>query len=206
MLGGVTSLSNLIVGGPHGNEISIRFQCKSWRGTTGRNVLAAVRYYEIWKQPGYGSGNSGGIEWTLAPDSNGQPQGPVAKALWSLPQDTDNEEGGFPLVGFEPYSLVVGNWYHLLAENTDLQSDRNWRSIDVLMAPPVVPPQCPDMQLLSASASAGSFSTPDGGALLPSPINLFYADGTVQGYPYYQLDGSGTPLPGKSYGFLPATT
>lgn len=195
MLTNINSLSNLEIGGPNQQQLSIRFLAKS------AAPLAGLRYYAIWKNPGYGAGNTGRLTHTLRGDAPGaQPGAAFAGGRGVLAQNADDNLGGFPLIYLDPAPLTKGAAYHLVITNTDSEPAQNWQSLDVLqqLSPPVTG-QTPDMEIL-ASQFGGPFEPPDQGRDLPSPIALFYADGTVQGYGFYQLSPTGL-MGGEAYGF-----
>jgi hypothetical protein len=192
-----TSLSNVIVGGKWGNAVSIKFTAKT------SAPLAAVRLYWITGNPpgktGYAAGKGGTYTYELCSDLNGAPSLGLTLAEVIVPQPTENGRGGFPLVCFSPVLLLEGKTYHIVIRNTDPQPTLNWASVDFLINA-AVPNQTPDVQIL-VSAQGVPWEPVDKGTLLGSPVALFYADGTVQSYPWYQIGPNGALMAGTEYGF-----
>jgi hypothetical protein len=173
-----TSLNNLVVGGSYSEVASIRFQAKT------SAPLAGLRVYWIIANPsgktGYASGDAGHYTYTLHSDSNGQPQGTLATASMVTNQITEDALGNFPLICFPPVGLVSGQYYDIVVKNVDPSPTVNWASLDFLWNASRTD-QTPDVQIWS-SWEGGSFGWADDGTYVGSPVALFYADGTLQGY------------------------
>ena len=193
------SLNNIIIGGQWSQAASIRFLAKS------SSPLSAVRVYWIIANPaghaGYASGTGGRFVYTLRTDSNGQPGSVLATASVVQNQITSNQRGNFPLVCFPPTPLVSGHYYDIVVENVDADSFANWASLDFLWDP-TAKNQTPDVQVW-VSDEGKAFSPGDGGTFIGTPVALFYADGTIQGYGDIAV-GSSYPNGfecGSGYGF-----
>jgi hypothetical protein len=173
-----TSLNNLVVGGPYSAVASIRFQAKT------NAPLAGLRVYWIIANPpdktGYASGDSGHYTYALHTDSSGQPGTTLATASMVTNQLTENGRGNFPLICFPPVSLESGKYYDIVVKNVDPDPTVNWASLDFLWNESLND-QTPDVQIWS-SWDGGSFGWADNGTYVGSPVALFYADGTLQGY------------------------
>jgi hypothetical protein len=197
-----TSLNNLVVGGSYSQVASIRFQAKT------NAPLAGLRVYWIIAnppdKPGYASGDGGHYTYTLHSDYYGQPQGALATASMVANQITENGRGNFPLICFPPVGLVSGNYYDIVVQNVDPNPTSNWASLDFLWNESLND-QTPDVQIWS-SWEGGSFAWADDGTYVGSPVALFYADGTLQGYGEIAVGSeySGGYECGNWYGF-PAT-
>ena len=191
-----TALSNVIVGGQWGNAVSIRFLAKT------SAPLSAIRLYWVIKSPksGYASGTGGTFVYDLCPDKNGVPGPTLATQQVIQNQFTQNGQGNFPLVCFAPVLLTAGLYYHVVVRNIDPNPKENWSSLDFMYSPTVLN-QTPDVQVL-VSAQGVPWEPVDGGEIAGSPIALFYADGSTQGYPWYQIGTNGVLLAGTAYGFV----
>jgi hypothetical protein len=192
-----TALSNVIVGGQWNNVVSIRFLAKA------SAPLSAIRLYWVTQNPpgkmGYASGTGGSYSYSLCADNNGVPGSVLAVEQLIVPQPTQNGRGGFPLVCFGPALLKAGGYYHVVVRNIDDNYKENWSSLDFMYSATVLN-QTPDVQVL-ISAQGVAWEPVDGGELAGSPVALFYADGTQQGYPWYQVGANGALLAGTAYGF-----
>jgi hypothetical protein len=173
-----TSLNNLVVGGAYSTVASIRFQAKT------SAPLAGLRVYWIIGNPsgktGYASGDGGHYTYTLRADSSGQPGTTLAAASMVTNQFTENGRGNFPLICFPPASLVSGQYYDIVVQNVDSDPGYNWASLDFLWNASRSD-QTPDVQIWS-SMYGEEFGWADNGTYVGSPVALFYADGTLQGY------------------------
>jgi hypothetical protein len=173
-----TSLNNLVVGGTYYQRASIRFEAKS------SAPLAGLRVYWIIANPsgktGYASGDGGHYTYTLHSDSSGQPGTTLASASMVNNQYTENGRGNFPLICFPPISLVAGQYYDVVVTNVDSSPTTNWASLDFLWNASRSD-QTPDVQIWASQLGA-NFGWADDGTYIGSPIALFYADGTLQGY------------------------
>jgi hypothetical protein len=173
-----TSLNNLVVGGPYSQVASIRFQAKT------NAPLSGLRVYWIIANPsdktGYASGSGGHYTYTLHADSSGQPGATLATASMVTNQITESKLGNFPLICFPPVGLVSGQYYDIVVQNVDPEPTVNWASLDFLWNVSLND-QTPDVQIWS-SWDGEKFAWADDGTYVGSPVALFYADGTLQGY------------------------
>lgn len=107
--------------------------------------------------------------------------------------------GGFPLVGFPSFPLLVaGQWYHFVITNIDPDPKTNYISLDVLVGKNGINPD-PD-SFVEYSDMTGKNWTKYA-AMIASPFGAFYANGLKQGNSGYQLAPDGSTLAGTSYGF-----
>ncbi len=192
-----TNIGSVNVGGKFLNIVSLRFPAVS-------EVLSAIRTYWVTENPsgktGYAAGNGGAFSFTLHDDLNNQP-GAVLEVSWGRKeQPTQNLRGGFPLVYFGHTKLALGKYYHVVIQNTMLDPRNNFATLDLLENDTLLG-QTPDLQVL-ISQEGGPFKPFP--KFMGSPVGLFYADGTVQGYGYYQVGPGGTLLAAVQYGYPPS--
>lgn len=192
-----TSLSNVIVGGMWNTVAEIRFQAAS-------STLFQMRLYWILSNPvghpGYAAGSGGSYTYTLNADNAGVPGAVlVTGQLVAQNPTVGATQGAFPLIGFPPNTLTPGRFYDVVITNVDPQPKLNWASLDFLYNAAVIN-QTPRFQVWRAPAGAPWKQLTD---LAGSPIEAIYADGTVDGYGYYQVGGLAQPalLCGTNYGF-----
>ena len=138
--------------------------------------------------------------YDLCPDKNGVPGPTLATQQVIQNQFTQNGQGNFPLVCFAPVLLTAGLYYHVVVRNIDPNPKENWSSLDFMYSATVLN-QTPDVQVL-VSAQGVPWEPVDGGEIAGSPVALFYADGSTQGYPWYQIGTNGVLLAGTAYGFV----
>jgi hypothetical protein len=173
-----TSLNNVVVGGQWSQRASIRFQAKS------NAPLAGARLYWVIGNPpgksGYVSGSGGKYVYSLREDANGQPGAILSTASMIKNQITENQRGDFPLICFPPTSLVSGQYYDIVVENTDPDASLNWSSLDFLWEAAAAN-QTPDVEIWVSDENE-AFKKGDAGTFIGSPVALFYADGTIQGH------------------------
>jgi hypothetical protein len=177
-----TSLNNIPIGGPYMQAADIRFQAAT------DSALTAVRTYWIVQNPsgraGYMAGNGGDFEYQLRADADGQPGSVIETASSVQHQITENKRGDFPLAIFSsdlcPLGLTKGTYYHIVVTNIGSGPSENWSSLDFLWNASRSN-QTPDVQI-QVSVEGGAFKPGEGGTYIGSPVALFYANKTVQGY------------------------
>lgn len=198
MLYPASGLDNLLIGGQWNQVVGIAFKAAF------SSPLAAVRFYEINKNPvgkaGYMGGTGGMISYSLCSDNNGIPGNRIA--LGVLSSDAQYIEwlnnGGFPLVVFPTFpSLADGTWYHFVMTNVDPQPTVNFVSADFLIGKTNANP---DPNTFVEYRPAGNPWTTYS-SLIASPFGVFYADGNLQGNGGYQIAADGSTQCGAEYGF-----
>lgn len=204
------ALNNIILGGPNANIVSIRFQAKYALPVVSARTYHLFSNHPDTNSPGYARGTRGTMDLWLCADANGVPGDALSGAVWIADRNYPSQVGevtpgswepvgAFPLYCFPSLNkpmLVAGSWYHLLWTNVDTSPEENYSSLDFLWHPTVLN-QTPDMQVMIQQSGAWRVM-PD---MIPSPVAIFYADGSVQGYAGYQMGLNGTILNGNEYGF-----
>lgn len=188
------ALQNINIGGPWNHRVSIRFQAQY------SSPLAAIRFYEINKNPGYAAGSGGHIKTDICPDLAGFPGNSMASGILSLDDNFTEwiNNGGFPLIAFQLFPLLIkSKWYHFLLTNIDPDPIHNFVSTDFLISKTGVNPD--PLSSILYDSNRSNWTTYK--ELIASPFGIFYANGECQGNGGYQISPSGATLCGSNYGF-----
>jgi len=124
------SLANTRIGGPYGTVLAYRFRSR-WTG-----VVRGVRFYVTVNsdgRSGYSGGSGGTLRIALARDGGRRRHVP-GKSLAAVRMAAPSRDV-WPLVRFRrPVRVTAGRFYHVVFSNLDRDPERNYVSINALVA------------------------------------------------------------------------
>ena len=184
---GADSLANTQVGGPSSGSpnllTSFRFRASE------SEPLDSVRIYLI-DGAGYSGGTGGQIAISVEADGAGPNHTPSGAVLASTTISPGNpiKGGHFPLITFpSPPSLVSGQIYHVVFQNTDPSPTVNFVSVNALWTKAITTPRQPrltDQDWAELTNGGGGWTVRPNYTPI---LDLGYSDGLHQGVGYMEV-------------------